>query len=73
MCLYFEGVHIETTDNIDFYSESAVYINYKVYGTGIASYNDTNISSNEVKKKKKLKKNFKDKLLFYSHYLPKSK
>ncbi len=30
--LYFEYVRIETTDNINFYSESAVYINYKVYG-----------------------------------------
>ncbi len=29
---YFECVHIEITDNIDFYSESAVYINYKVNG-----------------------------------------
>ncbi len=30
--LYFECVHIETTDNIDFYSENVIYINYKVYG-----------------------------------------
>ncbi len=29
---YFQCVHIETTDNIDFYGESGVYINYKVYG-----------------------------------------
>ncbi len=30
--LYFKCAHSETTDNIDFYSESAAYINYKVYG-----------------------------------------
>ncbi len=29
--LYFECVHIETIDNINFYSESVVYINDKGY------------------------------------------
>ncbi len=45
--LYFECVHIETTDNIDFCTESAVCINYKVYGItpGITYYESQPIYS----------------------------